>query len=62
MLYNVVDRVLWFLCRQYLMDDDFFSEALDGKCEAVEYILRTVLRYRGRIKERRPDGHGFMEA
>ena len=25
------------------MDDDFFSEALDGKCEAVEYILRTVL-------------------
>lgn len=26
-----------------LMDDDFFSEALDGKCEAVEYILRIVL-------------------
>lgn len=26
-----------------LMDDDFFSEALDGKIEAVEYILRTIL-------------------
>ena len=26
-----------------LMDDDFFSEALDGKIEAVEYILNTVL-------------------
>lgn len=26
-----------------LIDDDFFSEALDGKLEAVEYILRTVL-------------------
>ena len=26
-----------------LMDDDFFSEALDGKKEAVEYILNTVL-------------------
>ncbi len=26
-----------------LMDDDFFSEALDGKCEAVQYILRVVL-------------------
>ena len=26
-----------------LMDDDFFSEALDGKTEAVGYILRTVL-------------------
>ena len=26
-----------------LMDDDFFSEALDGKVEAVEYILNTVL-------------------
>lgn len=26
-----------------LMDDDFFSEALDGKIEAVEYILQTVL-------------------
>ena len=26
-----------------LMDDDFFSEALDGKTEAVEYILNTVL-------------------
>lgn len=26
-----------------LMDDDFFSEALDGKIEAVEYILQIVL-------------------
>ncbi len=26
-----------------LMDDDFFSEALDGKTKAVEYILNTVL-------------------
>ena len=26
-----------------LIDDDFFSEALDGKIEAVEYILQTVL-------------------
>ena len=26
-----------------LMDDDFFSEALDGKTEAVEYILNTIL-------------------
>ena len=26
-----------------LMDDDFFSEALNGKCEAVGYILKTVL-------------------
>lgn len=27
-----------------LMDDDFFSEALDGKKEAVEYILNTILQ------------------
>ncbi|MFR5004103.1 MAG: hypothetical protein ACLUCZ_17060 [Thomasclavelia ramosa] len=26
-----------------LMDDDFFSEALDGKIVAVEYILKTIL-------------------
>lgn len=26
-----------------LMDDDFFSEALDGKIEAVEFILRVIL-------------------
>lgn len=26
-----------------LMDDDFFSKALDGKIEAVEYILNTIL-------------------
>ena len=34
-----------------LMDDDFFSEALDGKTEAVEYILNTVLE-RDDIKEK----------
>lgn len=26
-----------------LMDDDFFSEALDGKTEVVEYILNAIL-------------------
>lgn len=26
-----------------LMDDDFFSEALDGKIKPVEYILNTIL-------------------
>ena len=26
-----------------LMDDDFFSEALDGKIDAVQFILNTVL-------------------
>jgi len=34
-----------------LMDDDFFSEALDGKTVAVEYILNTVLE-RDDIKEK----------
>ena len=29
--------------RLKLMDDDFFSEALDGKVEAVEFILQVVL-------------------
>ena len=38
-LYNVFSPVIWFLCRQDWMDDDFFSEALDGKIEAVEFIL-----------------------
>ena len=28
-----------------LMDDDFFSEALDEKIEPVEYILRTILTH-----------------
>lgn len=32
------------LSRLRLMDDDFFSEALDGKTDAVEYILRTILQ------------------
>lgn len=31
------------ISRLRLMDDDFFSEALDGKIEAVEYILQIVL-------------------
>ena len=26
-----------------LMDDDFFSEALDGKIEAVEYIVSDFM-------------------
>ena len=26
-----------------LMDDDFFSEALDGKKDAIAYILNTIL-------------------
>lgn len=29
--------------RLKLMDDDFFSEALDGKVETVEFILQVVL-------------------
>lgn len=29
--------------RLKLMDDDLFSEALDGKVEAVEFILQVVL-------------------
>ena len=31
------------IARLRLMDDDFFSEALDGKIEAVEFILRVIL-------------------
>jgi hypothetical protein len=27
-----------------LIDDDFFSEALDGKIEAIQYILNTILQ------------------
>ena len=38
-----------------LMDDDFFSEALDGKVEAVEYILNTIL-------ERSDKGAGVRRA
>ncbi len=36
-----------------LMDDDFFSEALDGKIEAVEYILNTILErgYKSKINK-----------
>lgn len=31
------------LAKLRLMDDDFFSEALNGKTEAVEFILNTIL-------------------
>ncbi len=31
------------LAKLRLMDDDFFSEALNGKAEAVQFILNTIL-------------------
>ena len=37
------ERYLELLAGLRLMDDDFFSEALDGKVEAVEFILQVVL-------------------
>lgn len=37
------EKDLQMLKELRLMDDDFFSEALDGKIEAVEYILNTIL-------------------
>ena len=37
------DDAVTMLERFKLMDDDFFSEALDGKIEAVQFILNTVL-------------------
>lgn len=40
---SVHEKDLQTLKELCLMDDDFFSEALDGKKEAVEYILNTVL-------------------
>ena len=37
------DDAVAMLERFKLMDDDFFSEALDGKIDAVQFILNTVL-------------------
>ena len=37
------EKDLQMLKELRLMDDDFFSEALDGKIEAVEYIINTIL-------------------
>ena len=37
------DDDVTMLERFKLMDDDFFSEALDGKIDAVQFILNTVL-------------------
>lgn len=37
------DRYLEKIAGLRLMDDDFFSEALDEKIAPVEYILRTIL-------------------
>ena len=37
------EKDLQMLKELHLMDDDFFSEALDGKIEAVEYIIDTIL-------------------
>lgn len=43
-VHNVMnEKDLQMLKELRLMDDDFFSEALDGKIEAVEYILNTIL-------------------
>ena len=40
---NRQEKYLNRIDRLKLMDDDFFSEALDGKIEAVEFILQVVL-------------------
>lgn len=40
---NRQEKYLKRIDRLKLMDDDFFSEALDGKVEAVEFILQVVL-------------------
>lgn len=37
------EKDLQRLAKLRLMDDDFFSEALNGKTEAVEFILNTIL-------------------
>ena len=37
------ERYLELLAGLRLMDDDFFSEALDGKVQTVEFILQVVL-------------------
>lgn len=39
----LLERDLERLSRLRLMDDDFFSEALNGKKDAVEFILNTIL-------------------
>ena len=41
--YRTQEEYLTRIDKLRLIDDDFFSEALDGKIEAVEYILQTVL-------------------
>ena len=43
-----------------LMDDDFFSEALDEKIEPVEYILPTILE-RNDIKFLPTPGASFQD-
>lgn len=40
---NRQEKYLNRIDRLKLMDDDFFSEALDGKVETVEFILQVVL-------------------
>ncbi|MDR0949716.1 MAG: hypothetical protein LBM69_09400, partial [Lachnospiraceae bacterium] len=37
------DEYLKLLATLRLMDNDFFSEVLDGKKEAVEFIIQTIL-------------------
>ena len=37
------EKDLRMIDRFRLMDDDFFSEALDGRIEAVQFILRVIL-------------------
>jgi hypothetical protein len=37
------EQDLALLAQLRLMDDDFFSEALDGKIEAVQFIVDTIL-------------------
>ena len=36
-------RYLELIAGLRLMDDNFFSEALDGKIAPVQYILNTIL-------------------
>jgi predicted transposase/invertase (TIGR01784 family) len=39
----MIEKDLARLAQFRLMDDDFFSEALDGKIEAVQFIVDTIL-------------------
>jgi hypothetical protein len=48
------ERDLARLAQFRLMDDDFFSEALDGKIEAVQFIVDTILG-RGTLRVIRTD-------